>query len=42
MGFATLSKIIALVIWPLIFILIMYFKDREKFKKKWKSFFENN
>lgn len=34
MGFATASKIIALLIWPFIFMLIFYFKDKEKFKKK--------
>ena len=37
MGFATASKIILLLIWPFIFMLIFYFKDKEKFKKR---FFE--
>ncbi len=36
MGFATASKIIFLLFWPLIFVLIFYFKDKEKFKQKLK------
>ena len=34
MGFATAGKIILLLIWPFIFMLIFYFKDKEKFKEK--------
>lgn len=37
MGFATAGKIIVLLIWPFIFMLIFYFKDKEKFKKKFKQ-----
>jgi len=34
MSFAAASKIIILLIWPFLFMLIFYFKDKEKFKKK--------
>jgi hypothetical protein len=34
MSFAVASKIIILLIWPFIFLLIFYFKDKEKFKKR--------
>ncbi len=37
MEFATASKILALILWPVIFVLIFYFKDKEKFKKKLKE-----
>ncbi len=37
MGFATAGKIIVLLIWPFIFMLIFYFKDKEKFKQKFKQ-----
>lgn len=37
MSFAVASKIIFLLIWPFLFMLIFYFKDKEKFKKR---FFE--
>ena len=37
MGFATAGKILILLIWPFIFMLIFYFKDKEKFKKKFKE-----
>lgn len=33
MGFAFASKLLFLLLWPLIFLLIFYFKDKEKFKK---------
>ena len=34
MSFAAASKIIFLLIWPFLFMLIFYFKDKEKFKKR--------
>jgi hypothetical protein len=37
MEFATASKIVTLIVWPFIFILFLYFKDKEKFKKKLKA-----
>ncbi len=37
MEFATASKILVLILWPVIFVLIFYFKDKEKFKKKIKE-----
>ncbi len=40
MGFATLSKILFLVFWPVIFLIIFYFKDKEKFKRLLKQMFE--
>jgi len=42
MGFATASKIIILLIWPFIFLIFSYFRDKENFKQKWKKFIENN
>jgi hypothetical protein len=39
MGLATASKIIFLLIWPVIFLLIIYFSDKEKFKIKLKKMF---
>jgi hypothetical protein len=41
MGFATAGKIILLLIWPFIFMLIFYFKDKEKFKKKAREILRN-
>jgi hypothetical protein len=37
MEFATFSKIGVLIIWPFIFLLFLYFKDKEKFKKRLKE-----
>lgn len=38
MGFATGSKIAILILWPFLVVLFLYFKDKEKFKRKWKEF----
>jgi len=38
MGFATLSKILVLLLWPFIFLVILYFADKEKFKQRLKQF----
>ncbi|WP_198244392.1 hypothetical protein [methane-oxidizing endosymbiont of Gigantopelta aegis] len=38
MSFATLSKLILLLIWPFIFLILLYFSDKEKFKQRWKKF----
>lgn len=38
MSFATLSKLFLLLLWPLIFLVIIYFKDKEKFKQRLKHF----
>ncbi len=38
MSLATLSKIVLLLIWPLLFLLIIYFKDKEKFKQRLRQF----
>jgi len=40
MDIATLSKLIFFLIWPVIFLLIFYFKDKEKFKQKMKKIFD--
>lgn len=38
MSFATFGKIVLLLTWPLIFLLILYFKDKEAFKRRLKQF----
>lgn len=38
MSFATLSKFLLLLFWPAIFLAIVYFKDKEKFKNRLKHF----
>ncbi len=38
MSFGTLSKIFLLLIWPLLFVAISYFRDKEKFKQRLKNF----
>ena len=40
MDIATLSKLILFLIWPVVILLIFYFKDKEKFKQKMKKMFE--
>jgi hypothetical protein len=42
MSFAVATKIIALLFWPLLFILVLYFKDKEKFKRRLKQMFEED
>lgn len=37
MAFATASKILMLIVWPFVFLLFLYFKDKEKFKKRLKE-----
>jgi len=37
MDFAIAGKILVLSIWPFVFILFLYFKDKEKFKKRLKE-----
>jgi preprotein translocase subunit YajC len=36
------TKIIVLLFWPLLLMLIFYFNDKEKFKKKLKQMFEKD
>ncbi len=38
MSFAFITKALVLLLWPLVFLVIMYFNDKEKFKAKWKRF----
>ena len=38
MSFATLTKVFLLLIWPVIFLAMIYFKDKEKFKQRLKHF----
>lgn len=38
MGIATVSKLLLLLLWPLLFLAILYFKDKEKFKQRLKQF----
>lgn len=38
MNFATLSQIFLFLLWPAIFLVIVYFKDKEKFKQRLKQF----
>ncbi len=42
MEFATVSKLTLFLIWPVIILLIFYFKDKEKFKQKMKEMFEKH
>ncbi len=42
MSFAVAGKIIALIIWPFLFIIFLYFKDKEKFKRRLKQMFEDD
>ena len=38
MSFATLSKFFLFLLWPLIFLVIIYYNDKEKFKQRLKHF----
>ena len=38
MTLATLGKLIILLIWPLVFLVILYFSNKEKFKQRLKQF----
>lgn len=38
MGLAMLGKILLLLFWPLLFLVILYFHDKEKFKQRLKQF----
>ncbi len=42
MDVATVSKLIFFLIWPVIFLLVFYVKDKEKFKQKMKKIFEKH
>jgi len=42
MSFAVVTKIIVLLAWPLLFVLFMYFKDKEKFKQRLKQMLEKD
>jgi hypothetical protein len=42
MSFAVATKIIILLFWPFLIILILYFKDKEKFKRRLKQMFEKD
>jgi len=42
MSFSVASKIIVLLGWPFLFILFLYFKDKEKFKRRFKQMFEKD
>jgi len=41
MDFGTFSKIAVLILWPFLFLLFLYFKDKEKFKRKWLAFWKS-
>ncbi len=38
MDLGVLSKIVLLLIWPFLFLLVLYFADKEKFKQRLKQF----
>jgi len=38
MSFATLSNLFLFLLWPAIFLAIIYFNDKEKFKERLKRF----
>ena len=38
MSFAALSQIFFFLLWPLVFLVIFYFYDKEKFKQRLKQF----
>lgn len=38
MSFATLSQLFLFLLWPLAFLAILYFSDKEKFKQRLKHF----
>ncbi|MDC9728325.1 MAG: hypothetical protein PSN04_03215 [Methyloprofundus sp.] len=40
MGFGTGAKIAILILWPFVFLAFLYFKDKEKFKRKWEAFWK--
>jgi len=42
MSFAVATKIIILLGWPVLIILFLYFKDKEKFKQRLKRMFEKD
>ncbi len=42
MSFAVATKIIALLIWPFLLVLFFYFKDKEKFKRRFKQMLEKD
>ena len=42
MSFAVATKIILLLGWPFLFILFLYFKDKEKFKRRLKQMLEKD
>lgn len=42
MDMATATKLIMLLIWPFIFMLIFYLKDKEKFKRQFKAIMKKN
>ena len=41
MDFGTASKIALLILWPFLFFVFLYFRDKEKFKRKWKAFWKS-
>ncbi len=42
MSFGVLTKIIVLSVWPVLIVLFLYFKDKEKFKQRMKKMFEKD
>lgn len=42
MGFATVTKLLFLLFWPVIILLIFYFNDKEKFKMQIKKMFNKD
>mgnify|MGYP000302935547 CR=1 FL=1 len=42
MSFAVATKIMVLLVWPFLIVLVFYFKDKEKFKQRFKQMFEKD
>jgi preprotein translocase subunit YajC len=42
MAFSVAGKIIVLLVWPFVFMVILYFKDKEKFMKRLKEMLERD
>ncbi|AEG00858.1 hypothetical protein [Methylomonas methanica] len=38
MSFATLGQLFLFLLWPAMFLVILYFADKEKFKQRLKQF----
>jgi len=42
MSIAVATKIMVLLVWPFLIVLFFYFKDKEKFKQRFKQMFEKD